>query len=45
MSNRLLLTNHDSHAQVQEHNTVGEDTREEASTNQDCPTDGGNPGS
>lgn len=42
---RFLLTNYHSHADVEEHHTVGEYTHEEASTNQDCPGDGGHPGS
>lgn len=41
----FLLTNYHSHADVEEHHIVGENTDEEASTNQHCPCDGGHPGS
>lgn len=41
----FLLTNYDPHADVEKHHAVGENTHEEASTNQHCPGDGGHPGS
>lgn len=40
-----LLTNYHSHTDIEEHHTVCENTYDEASADQECPSDGGHPDS
>lgn len=42
---RVLITDYQAHADVEERHTVGKNTYEEASADQDRPNDGGHPGS
>lgn len=44
-SAEFLVTDYKPHADVEEHHTVGKNTYEEASADQDRPSDGGHPGS